>query len=51
VENVRSVICPVLAPPPFLVVGDGAVEVFHDDADVKERRKADGHGYPLGSMN
>ncbi|MER7375168.1 hypothetical protein [Streptomyces lanatus] len=34
-----------------LVIGDGAVEVFHDDADVKERRKADGHGYPLDSMN
>ncbi|WP_326718255.1 hypothetical protein OHT59_01060 [Streptomyces sp. NBC_00243] len=38
-------------PPPFLVIDDGAVEVFHDDAEVKERRKADGHGYPLGSMN
>jgi len=34
-----------VGPPPFLVIGDGAVEVFHDDADVKERRKADGRGY------
>ncbi|WP_328688065.1 hypothetical protein OHA74_53375 [Streptomyces phaeochromogenes] len=40
--KIRYLLC--VDPPPFLVVGDGTVEVFHDDADVNERRKADGHG-------